>query len=243
MENLELNTAAEGLSTDVENMNFFQRIIGIVVSPSKTMEYLIAKPKILFAILSTALGTLGLYAIRFPLYKDFLKQAMEISMANSSTKLTPDQIQQAIPMASIVGLVSTPITSLITWIIGAAVLFGLIKIFKGQGSFLQVASITGYAYVISLIYLIISLIVSFFTGSILFNSSLTNITNLFVPDLQGSFLYGVIRGIDLFTIWHYAVIGIGITLLSKIDKVKVWSIISIIYIATILIGANSLKIM
>ena len=249
VEELNVNSGSEKLIVNLDEdsnaakMGFFQRVIGVIVSPSETMKDLIAKPRVLFATLLTALSMLGLYLIRFQMYKDFMKTTMELTLANSNKQLTPEQIQSAMPITVITGLIGTPIGSVLAWIVGAAILFGLIKLFKGEGKFKQYLAITGYAYVIMFLYILLSAIVSFFSGSLLLDSSVTNITNLFLPDLKGTYVYGVLRGIDFFTIWHYIVIGIGITLVSKLSKPKVYSIILIIYIASILIGANNLKLM
>ena len=224
-------------------MNVFQRIAGIILSPAETMKNIVEKPGVIFPILAYGLGMLALYLIRFPLYQELLKHQMELGLAKSNTQLTPEQLNSAMKIAAISGLVATPITSLAMWIIITAIVFGIIKLFKGQGSFKQVASVIGYAYVITLAYILLCLIVSFFTGKLLLDTSLANITNLVLPDLKGSFVYGIIRGIDLFVIWQYVVMAIGIVTLSKLSKSKVYSVVGLIYIASIIIAANSNRFM
>ncbi|HEX9062536.1 MAG TPA: Yip1 family protein [Clostridia bacterium] len=227
--------------SDVEQKGFIKRVIGIIVSPGETMKVLIAKPRILFPIILMAVSMLGFYLLRFDLYKDFLKQAMEMQLANNPN-LTRESIESIMPITTVSGLIGAPFGVLLNWVIISAILFGIMKFFKGEGSFKQYLSITGYSYVIMFIFIILSAVSSYFTNSIMFNSSLTNITNLFMPDIKGSYLYGILRGVDFFTIWHYVVIGIGIALVSKVSKSKVYSVLSLIFIATVLIGAFNLKI-
>ena len=225
---------------DVEQIGFIKRVIGIIFSPAETMKVLIAKPRILFPIILMAVSMLGFYLLRFDLYKDFLRQAAEIQLAKNPN-ITRESLEAVMPISIAAGLIGSSLGALFNWVVISAILFGIMKLFKGEGKFKQYLSIIGYSYVIMFIYILLSSVASYSTGSIMFNSSATNITNLFMPDIKGSYLYGIFRAIDFFAIWHYIVIGIGISLVSKVSKSKVYSVLSLIFIATVLIGAFSLK--
>lgn len=244
MDNLELNIKTD--VTEVKQPGFISRIIGIFVSPTEIMKALIEKPRVLFPIFASALGAFTLYLSRFSLYKEFQMAIGEAKLDEMASKLTADQIasSKAIMEKTVSwGLYAVPVSSLLMWIIFTAVVFGLAKAFKGQGKFKQYLSITGYAGVIMLLYYALSIGVSFFSGKLMLDASLANITNLFLPDIKGSYLYGIFRSIDLFGIWQYIVAGIGISLVSKISKVKVYSIIFVIYFAVALYGATVYKFM
>ncbi|WP_273702721.1 Yip1 family protein [Thermoanaerobacter sp. A7A] len=234
MENLELNNEEQ-----VKEMNFMQRVIGIIISPIETMKNLIEKPRILYPIFAMAFGMVLLYLIRFPVFSEYIKNNVQMALSQTNTPLTQEQINATVKMAPYMALISTPIANLFSWLIITVAIFGLIKLFKGQGNFKQYLSITGYAYTITLLYLFLSLIVSFFSGELTINSSLT----LLAQSLKGSYIYGVMRGIDLFTIWYYVVIAIGVGLVSNISKTKAYAVVALVYIAQILIQANSLKLM
>lgn len=242
MENLQVNT---GSAAGVKQMNLVQRILGVIFSPSETMKGLAEKPRILFPILLIALGTPLFYLSRFSLYKDFLRESMEVTMAQSNMgiEMTAEQMELALKYGAIGGLVSGPFVNLVFWLFYTGLLFAICKIFKGQGNFKQYASVIGYSYVITILYYLISIGVSFFSGKLMFDASLANITNLFAPDMAGSFIYGVIRGIDLFTVWYFTVIGIGISRVSGLGKGKVYPAVFGILLLSVLIGANSMKLM
>ncbi|MDP9749865.1 MULTISPECIES: Yip1 family protein [Thermoanaerobacter] len=234
MENLELKNEEQ-----VKEMNFMQRVIGIIISPTETMKNLMEKPRILYPILAMVFGMVLLYLIRFPVFSEYIKNNVQMTLSQSGVSLTQEQIDAAVKMAPYMAMISTPINQLLTWFISTAIIFGLIKLFKGQGSFKQYLSITGYAYTITLLYILLSLVVSFFTGELTINSSL----GLFAQSLKGSYIYGIMRSIDLFNIWYYVVIAIGVSLVSKISKAKACSIVALVYIGQILLQANSLKLM
>ena len=224
-------------------MDFLKRFTGVIVSPSETMKGLVEKPRILFPILATALSTLIFYLARYPLYLDFLRYSMEMGMSQNNVQMSPEQLEAAMKIGGIMSLVTTPIMALFWFLFTVGIVFGLTKAFKGEGTFKQFVSVTGYAVVINILYYLISAVVSFSTGKLLMDASLANITNLFAPGIKGTFLYGVIRGIDLFSIWYYAVVSIGVVQASKLSKVKVYPIVFGIYLVLVLVGANGYRFM
>ncbi|MGI6777483.1 MAG: Yip1 family protein [Acetivibrionales bacterium] len=237
MENIEVNIASQ--DNAVKERSFIQKLFGVVFSPGDTMMSIVAKPSILFPILITAITPLVYILLRYDLYKEYLEYTMEISMANANVPMTPEQMDAAIRVGSVAGIAGAPIGGLIAWLIGSVAILILVKVFKGEGSFKQFLSISGYAYVITLIYYIISFAVSFASGNLYLDASLA----LLVPAMKGSLFYGVLRGIDFFSIWYYVVVGIGISYASKLSKKKVYLIVGIIYLITILINVNNAKLM
>jgi len=219
------------------NMNFFQRLIGIIVSPIKTIDDLIEKPRILFPILSMGFGLLVLYLLRYELYTEYVHEALVRSLESMGQTLAPEQIEAYLQMTVPISLISSAIVPIITWFVITAVIFGVVKIFKGEGSFKQYLSILGYAGVVTLLYYIICIATSFMTGKLMLDASLTNITNLFMPDIRGTYVYGIIRSIGLFSIWYYALVAVGVARLSKISKEKVFSMVTVIFIIEVLVNA------
>jgi hypothetical protein len=220
---------------EVKDMNFFQRLAGIIIEPAETMKNLIHKPRIVFPIIIIALGLVSLYLLRFDLYKDTLRQALELSMQNNpKIQLTPELINQQVDFSAILGLVGVPFGTIIGWLVGTLIIFGLIKLFSGKGRFIQFLSITGYSYVITLLYIILTAIVSYASNTLPVDLPVTSAARLLPEDLNGTFLYGILTGVELFSIWKLVVTGIGITLLSKLDKVKVFSILIGMYAVQLL---------
>lgn len=237
MNDLAMNSNHPNPNIEVKQLSFIKRLIGIVLSPEETMKTLAQKPRFLFPFLAVGLGMLLLYLIRYPLYVDYLRMVSETAIAQQNTQVTPEQLEASLKFGTIFGLVFTPIGAIAMWLILTGVMFVGTKILKGEGSFKQFMSITGYAYVIMILYFILSAGVSFFSGELMLNTTL----GIFVPDLKGSYLYGFLRSIDLFNIWYYVVMSIGVLTISKLSKTKAYAMMTVIYLTSVVIGAFSAK--
>lgn len=135
-------------------------------------------------------------------------------------------------------MVSVVFNSFISWLFGSFITFAFIKIFKGQGSFKQILSITGYAYTAIILGSILSVIMYYITGE-LFDASLA----VFFKGLRETFVYGFLRGIDVFTVWQYCLIAIGVTVMSGLNKMKVGTFMFGIFIVSCLIQISGYRYM
>lgn len=228
-----------GTNEEVERLSLGKRIIGVIFSPIATMKNIAQKPDVAAPIIWTALGTLLLYLSRYSLYVDYTKEVMVKSLAAKHQTLTPGMIDAAVNMYAKLGVAIVPITTVITILIMALVLWLLSKIFGGTGRYKQFVSVTGYAYIITLIYTILTFAASFYTQSIILNTSLA----LLFQGMKGSYLYGILRGIDPFSIWYFIVLAFGVSEAGKISKGKAFTVTGLVYIVTLLIGMSSNRLM
>lgn len=229
------------------SLSFFQRIISTFTSPGKLMSDLAAKPRILFPAIMIAFAQLALYIIRLPLYKDFLRKSAiassELTESLMGTEMTPEMIERSVSAGTIQSYFTTPLGSLFAWLFITVVFFAIFKITGSNGKFKQFLSITGYAYIISVLYIIITFIASFFTGSLHLDMPLTSLATLLSTDMKGNFLYGMLKGVDVFGIWYYTVIAIGLTAITDLKKTTVYSIVAGVFIVGLIIaGAGELAI-
>ncbi|RCX12221.1 Yip1-like protein [Anaerobacterium chartisolvens] len=234
--------STEGSVEMGNKMGFFQRVLGVIASPSRTMENLCGKPRILFPILAMIFGMAALYALRFPLYQDTIRPAMEAAIIQQGTPVSEEQMDMIVTSGAIGGMVALPFTALFMWIAMTALIFAAVKIFKGKGSFKQYCSITGYAYVIMLLYFVLTLVASFFTNSIQLDTSLLALKKLVAPGVltdgfAGSFVSALLKSFDFFGIWQYVVISIGVAYASKMSMKKSYIIVFTLFIASALLFA------
>jgi hypothetical protein len=237
----DLSTSINDESINTKRISFWERLVGVIISPKETMEDLVNKPRVLFPFFIVAFGSLIFYLIRLPLYKEMINRSLELQLQESGSQFSSGQSGFIQNVGIIGGLIGTSIASLVIWLIVAFAFFLLIKVFKGEGKFKQYLSILGYSYVINALYLMISLFVSYFSNNLFFDSSIASIVEIFAPNLKGSLIYGVLRGIDLFGIWQYIVISLGMASLSKISKEKVYLITALIYTVSILLNADNMS--
>lgn len=222
---------------EIRSMSLFQRVVGIIVSPAETMKSLINKPRIVLPIIMIAFGLIALYIIRLPLYKETLRSGIELALQNANIQMTPAQIDDKVNTGAILNLAGTPFGALIGWIIWASLIFALIKIFKGEGRYKQYLSVTGYSYVIIILYYVLSLIISLATNTLAIDLRITSAANLLPAGTKDTlpFLYGILSGVEVFAIWRLVVTGIGLKLLSKLSSIKVYSILFALYALELLI--------
>jgi hypothetical protein len=243
MENLELNNNNQPANNmESKKMSFFQRALGIILSPSQTMRDLEEKPRILFPILLMALSMPVLYLLRLPLFQDTIRKTMEMAISQqSNAQVTTEQMDMMIKIGTITGLAGAPAGVLVMWLVYSAILFAIVKIFKGEGSFKQYCSITGYAYLITLLYLIVTLLASFFTNSIQLDSSLMILKDFIPADSMSVFMRGfiltILKAFDVFGIWHYIVVATGVAVVGKLPNKKAYMAVAILFVLATLFGA------
>lgn len=226
----------------VKRMNLLQRITGILLSPGRTTADLIEKPRLIFPLILVAVSMLALYMARLPLYQDYLRQntikSLEYVQSLTGQTITPDMVEQSISRGFTQSVILLPVGSLFMWLLTTVIFFAVFKIFGSKGKFKQFFSITGYAYVITALYFLIVLAASFLTGSLHIDVPLTSLANLFSPDATGGFLYGVAKGIDIFSIWSYCVIAIGLAAVSGFRKRNAYILVAVIFVAGLLITGS-----
>lgn len=225
-----------------------KRILWVLTSPGKLMVNLAERPRVLFGLILSALSMEVVYISRLSLFKDTLRSASlasaDYTESLTGQTMTAEMVEQNMPFATIFGLISTPFTMVIGLLITTLIFFAILKLMGGQGKFKAYLSVTGYAYVISALYLLLLIPVSFITGSLHENAPLTSLATLASPDMAGTFFNGILKGIDIFSIWHYAVMAIGFTVVSKLKKVYVYGVVAGIFMIGLIIagvGESALK--
>jgi hypothetical protein len=230
-----------------EQPSFLKRILWVFTSPGKLMASLAEKPRVLFALILSAISMDALYLLRMPLYTDMLRtQALAqagLTKSLSGQVITPAMIEQTLPMNAKLGIIAAPFTMLFMWLFITLVFFAILKIMGGEGKFKAYMSVTGYAYVISSAYILLILIVSFFTGSLLVNPSLTSLATLVSPDSVGTVVYSLLKGMDIFSIWYYVVIAIGLAVVSKLKKRNVYIAVGVVFLIGLIISVAGASVM
>lgn len=222
-----------------------KRIWWAVTSPGKLMECLAQKPRILFGLILAAVSMDILYILRMPLFTEFIRGTLyktsEYMESLVGQSMTAQMIEDGLPKTIIQTLITTPISIVISLLFMTLVYFAILKIMGGKGTFKAYLSVMGYSYIISALYILLLIPISFVTGSLHEELPLTSLATLLNDDMAGTFLYGVSKGLDVFTIWHAAVTAVGLVAVSKLKKPYVYSVAAGIFIIGLLIaGAGEL---
>lgn len=220
------NDSALPIENDYSKMNFIQRLLGVIFSPGKVMQSLEQKPRILFALFLIMLTPVVMIFAVMPMYNEYTKNLL---IAKTPQLEITDQL---LSITTYIAMASAVVVTVGAWFLGTLILWGITKIFKSQGRYKQMLSVTGYAAVISALSTIVMIAVTRITG-IFSDVSYTSLASL-LPDMKGSFLYGAAKAIDVFNIWYYAVIAIGTAIVSKISKKKAYLIVTCIFAAIVI---------
>lgn len=223
-----------------EQPGFLKRILWVFTSPGKLMASLAEKPRVLFALILSAVSLDALYLAHMPLYKDMLRTST-LSMSGymesmTGQTLTPEMVEKSLPAAVTQGLITTPLASLFMWLLITVIFFAILKIMGGQGKFKAYLSVTGYAYIISALYLLLVMIIAQFTGSLHIDPKLTSLATLASEDSVGVLLYSVLKSLDIFSIWYYVVMAIGLATVSKLKKNYVYAVVAAVFLVGLIIS-------
>ncbi len=213
-------------------LNFFKRVAGMFFWPGKVMDNLAERPRIAFPFIFLPVIQLIAMLLMIPMYKEFVRNSTQDFITQRNIETTPEQLDKTVNAGMISGPVLGAIGVVITWVLGALILWGIIKLFKGQGSFKQILSIAGYAGVITVLSTVVHVIKTNITGVY----DLLSYTSMAVlmPKMDGNFIYGIAKFLDVFSIWHYAVIAIGVAAVSKMPKKKAYLIVAAIFVMQVL---------
>ncbi len=223
-----------------EQPGFLKRLLWVLTSPGKLMENLAERPRVLFGLILSALAMVLLFVIRMPLYEDILRSSMSLT----GQTMTAEMIEQSLPLTKIAGLVTVPLTMVFVILFYTVIFFAILKLIGGQGRFKAYLSVTCYSYVVPALYTLLLIPVSFVTGSLHQDIPLSSLATLASTDMRGTFLFGILKGLDIFAIWYYAVMAIGFTAVSKLKKTYVYGVAAVIFLIGLIIagvGETSMK--
>lgn len=176
------------------------RIVQVFVSPGALFDRLKEVPAwIGMLILLVAVSIVSSFLVPEEVMR-------ELVQANMPADAEQEQIDQAVGFARAWGrtlaVVGTPIT--IAFIAGILIVIYNV-VLGGAGTFKQLFSATTHAFVIYTVGSLLTL------ALILSRGEMTTLSlNLLVPGLEEGFLFRVLRGLNVFSLWTAAVLGIAV---------------------------------
>jgi len=225
--------------------NFFQRFIGVIISPVETFQDIARKPDVLLPIIIFILIS---YVTTFFTMPKVDWEAVSSQQIEAMKAQRPDMSQQDADRAArmmsgfgkVMGWIG-PIFGVIWWFILAGVLFLAFKLFGGQQTFMQTLSTVLYSWVPMVLYgIIVSIVIIARPG--LFDpthiATIVKSNPAFLVDMKEHMvLYSFLSAIDIFTIWTIVLLIIGFAIISKTSRAKAATIIISLWALMILIKA------
>lgn len=254
-ENNEINN--EPSESLTEQLSPTDALIGIVSAPGDTFETLSTTKKKNYWILSVLITVIVSLVVTFIFFRDEQlisgmmdkqKAALEKQMEErvKSGKMTEEQAKIAIESAEkfmdpkgtffqLIGYGSVVIIPFAMLIVLSLVYLIITKILKANVDFGNLMNIVGLPMIIGAIGSIVALVLSIVIGKMASLSPALVLTE----EMVGSKLNEFLLKVDLFSIWYYVVVAIGLTKFGKISAGKAYGAVFGVWILWLIISSLS----
>lgn len=205
-------------------------MINTIIYPLKAMSWIIEKPRAIGMILINMLSYTLVYILRWDLLIEYCSLGIPNTAAYSGSEL--GIMQSALAVTTII---STFFMPLVLCLIFCLVFFTVFKILDKEVRFKTTFSIVAFSYAVNTVGALFCLIASFYTNSIILNTSLA----VFLSDIKGTYFYGICRGCDIFLIWQFIIMYIGFSKMTTISKTKIIIVEFIVFLGYLLTMAST----
>jgi len=227
----------ENINT-TKDIGFIQKVMGVFFTPQETFEAIDRKPDWIAPLVIIIIVTLIFTMVTMPITMPEQMEKQRVKMEERG--MSDEEIDQAMAMGEKIGKFSGPIgavifvpivlliIALIFWFVGNVVL-------GGQTSFKKMFSVYTYSSLIGTLGLMLTsvLIVLRKSADVHFSLAL-----LLPQDQSETFLYKILKGLSLFSIWQFAVLAIGFAVIYKFSIKKSGWTMAILLIITVFISAG-----
>jgi hypothetical protein len=236
--------------------NFFQRFIGVIISPVETFQDIARKPDVLvpmivFILISYATTIFTMPRVDWEALSSQQIEGMKASRPDMSQQDAEKAGRMIQGFSKVIAWVA-PLFGLIWWLILAGVLFLAFKLFGGQQTFMQALSTVLYSWVPMVIYGIVVSIVIVARGGLFDPTQLPTIVKsnpaFLVNMKEHMVLFSFLSSIDIFTIWTLILLIIGFAICAKVSRgkaatiiISLWAILILIKAAFAALGAARMK--
>ncbi len=223
-------------------LSAFQRCIGIFHAPRETIESIDRKPDWLAPMIILVLVSLifTMFTLPISMPDQMEKQREKLEQENMSE----EEIETAMAMSEKIGKIIAPIgavvgTTLMILLMAAIYLFIGNIILGGQTTFRKMFSVYTYTSLIGVLAMAVKLPLALSKNSMDVNFSLAT---LMPADATEDFFFYVLKSIEIFTIWHFALMAIAFSVLYNFTMKKSGWIMGILFCVYVLISATLMNI-
>jgi hypothetical protein len=228
-----LSSKAQGEAT----MGGFSKIINTYFEPRKVFESLRIKPTWVIPFIIVALLGVTSFWFTYPLImKDVITNIQENEQYTEQQKeLIIERIGGG-EHPPIYQLAFAPVGVIVYLLLISAVLYFVFNVLLGGGSsFKRVLSVFSYSSLIAIPQAIVKIPLTFAKQTADIQTSLAIFLS---PDSKDTFLYRVLSGFDIFTLWQVILIALGLAVMYKYTMKKTFNVVLILWILLIVVGAG-----
>lgn len=248
----ENNALPENGSAQEDQLSVSDAITGVITAPGETFETIANTPRknywLIPVLISIVLGLISTFMFMqdaelvdklMDKQKNKMREKFEESIKQG--KMTKEDADKAIESMNpkgtffkIIGFGGAAVGPFIILLLLSVVYLIALKIMKAQFEFTNILNVVGLALLIATVGNLISMVVSIIKGDL---STLG--LSLFISESSaGEKMYSLISKIDIFYIWFYVVIAIGLSKIARIKMLK--SVIVVFFVWIVYLTVSTL---
>ncbi len=221
-----------------KDLNVVQKMVGVFFSPKDTFEAIDRKPDWVAPLIVIVIFTLIFTMITMPIT---MPEQMEKQREKLEEKgMSDDQIDQAMATGEKMGKIMAPIGIiimvpvaflffvLIFWFVGNVIL-------GGQTAYKKMFSVFTYSNLIGTLGFMLTAVIMLMqkTADVHFSFAL-----LLPQEQSDTALYQFLKGLNVFSIWQYAVLAIGFAVIYKFSMKKSGWTMAVLFLITVLVSVG-----
>ena len=228
--------------SNTRELNAFQRVVGVFLSPRDTYESINRKPDwvVPFIILVLVSLVFTMFTLPISMPEQMQKQKEKLEQDGKSE----EEIEAAVAIGEKIGKIVAPIgavvgTAIMILLMSAIFLFIGNIVLGGETTYRKIFSVYTYTSLIGVLAMALKLplILNKQTMDIHFSLSM-----LMPAEQSESFLFYLLKSIEVFSIWHFALLAIAFSVLYKFTMKKSAWTMGILFGIYALISATIMKI-
>ena len=218
-------------------MDGFSKVINTYFEPRKVFGSLKIKPTWLVPFIIVSILGMASFWFTYPLIMKGV-----ITNIQENENYTEEQKEMIIERIGekdhppVWQLAFAPVGTLVYLLLISAVLFFVFNVLLGgDSSFKRVLSVFSYSSLIAIPKAIVHIPLAFARNTA---DVQTSLAILLSPDNKDSFLYKVLGGFDIFTLWQVIVLSIGLGVMYNYTTKKSFTVVLILWVLLIVVGAG-----
>ncbi|MBI5835843.1 MAG: hypothetical protein HZB25_01235 [Candidatus Eisenbacteria bacterium] len=222
---------AEEPAPQIVGGNSLARMLSVLWSPGKAMASVAARPALLVPFLVVVLFQ-GL--VTAAIYKPVVIPFQLSQMAERSAEMSPEQRAQmdkymASPVAITMGVVGSAVSAAVVPLVWAALMYFVFTLLlSGRADFKAVLSVCLHASVVQIPHTLVwmPLAIAKQDPRVFFGPSAL----MDMPD-PPTFLYRLLEKVDMFSLWSWALLAVGLALVYRKPSRQVLVWVSVVFVA------------
>lgn len=213
--------------------SFVQRLTGVLFSPDETFADIVAKPNVLAPLMLMLVISIVSAVLLVPRMDFDTMIRDQLERSGKAATMSAGDLDRAARMGSsfakLIGYTS-PVLSIVIWVLMAGVLLITFRLFGGQGNFAQAFAVTLYAWMPLLVKGILGVIIAMTKSTLNPEEMATLVASnpAVLVDLHThQVLFSLLSSIDLFTIWSIVLLIIGFAHVARTSKARSAAVILI----------------